>query len=242
MPSLRKIWLASKIQVCQKGIPAVQRNIQRKNLLEELKLFLFFGLWTRIFMVSGKIKLTELPELHSMGPEINFQSFSKKNKFDSILRLWEKNFRSFFATFGHGCQTRILSVQSPSWNKSGIRFIFNFPEFWRKLWFALKTCSFVRKAFNSPAEQLSGKNQTFLTLGLWGKNERLSLETWLADLPQTHSMPPQKQFEEKDCFFFHENITLNIFSDSERRTSEVFANFFAKGVKTELYLSKRTFW
>ena len=126
----------------------------------------------------------------------------KKHKFDSILRLWEKNFRSFFATFGHGCQTRILSVQSPYWNKSGIRFIFNFPEFWRKLWFALKTCSFVRKAFNSPGEQLSGKNQTFLTLGLWGKNERLSLETWLADLPQTHSMPPQKQFEEKDCFFF----------------------------------------
>ena len=42
--------------------------------------------------------------------------------------------------------------------------------------------------------------------------------------------------------FFHENLTLKIFSDSERRTSKVFANLFPKGVKTELYVSRRNIW
>ena len=232
MPSLRKIWLASKIQVCQKGIPAVQRNIQRKNLLEELKLFLFFGLWTRIFMVSGKTKLTDLPELHSMCPEKNFQYLSKKNKFDSILRLWEKNFRSFFATFGHGCQTRILSVQSPSWNKSGIRFIFNFPEFWRKLWFALKYSRFVRKDLTS-RRIIFWEKPNFFT---WpGKNERLSKY----DQQVANALATTEAIRRR-LFLFHKNITLDIFSETENVQN--FLKFFRQGCENRAHLSKRTFW
>ena len=146
----RKFWIAQKLGFCQEGLLRLQRSISRKHFLKETKLSLTFGLWTRIFRLSGKTKLTELPKLQSvcrekhfhrndLCPEIQFQNkifFSKKNQnIGSILRLWEKNFRNWFAISGHGCQTRILRVQRPYWNKSGIRFIFNFPEFWRKLRF-----------------------------------------------------------------------------------------------------------
>ena len=46
----------------------------------------------------------------------------------------------------------------------------------------------------------------------------------------------------KKTVFFHENVTLNIFCDSERKTSKVFANFPHKGVTTGLYVSRRYFW
>ena len=62
-----------KTQVRQRGILAVQRNIPRKKFLQERNLFLTYGLWTRIYSVSGNRKLTELPKLHSICPEIGFQ-------------------------------------------------------------------------------------------------------------------------------------------------------------------------
>ena len=82
MASLRKIWIGRKHQICQKGILGVQRNISGNKFPEEAKLFLTFGLWTTTFKVSGKTKMTELPKLHSMCPEIHFEKkdfFSKKN-------------------------------------------------------------------------------------------------------------------------------------------------------------------
>ena len=82
----------------------------------------------------------------------------KKLNFGFLPRLWEKNFRSLFATFGYGCQTPIQRVQSPFWNKSGIRFIFNFSNFWRKLWFALKNSRFVKQDLTLQENNFLGKN------------------------------------------------------------------------------------
>ena len=158
---LRKFWIAQKLWFCQEGLLRLQRNISRKYFLEETIFFLTFWLWTRIFRVSGKTKLTDLPKLHSMCPEIHFQkkdSFSiKKQYFGFILRVWERNSRSLFATFGHGCQPPILRVRSPYWNKSGIRFIFNSPNFWRKHWFALKNSRFVKKDLTLQENNFVGK-------------------------------------------------------------------------------------
>ena len=158
---LRKFWIAQKLGFCQEGLLLLQRNILRKHFLEETKLFLTFRLWTRIVRISGKTKLTDLPKLHSMCPEIHFQKkdfFSIKiQSFGSLLRLWERIFRSLFATLGHGYQTPILRVQSPYCSKSGIGFIFNFSEFWRTLWFALKNSRFVKKDLTLQVNNFLGK-------------------------------------------------------------------------------------
>ena len=159
---LRKFWIAQKLGFCQEGNLRLQRNISGKHFLKETKLSLTFGLWTRIFRVSGKTKLTDLPKLHSMCPEIHFQKkiyfFRWKTKFWFYSETLRENFRNLFATFGHGCQTPILRVQSPYWNKSGIRFIFNFPEFWRKLWVALKNSRFVKQDLTLQENNFLGKN------------------------------------------------------------------------------------
>ena len=77
----RIFWVAQKLGFCQQGLLRLQRNISRKHFLKEKNFFLTFRLWTRIFRVSGKTKLTDLPKLHSLCPEIHFQKtdfFSKK--------------------------------------------------------------------------------------------------------------------------------------------------------------------
>ena len=77
----RIFWVAQKLGFCQQGLFRLQLNISRKHFLKETKFFLTFRLWTRIFRVSGKTKLTDLPKLHSMCPEIHFQKtdfFRKK--------------------------------------------------------------------------------------------------------------------------------------------------------------------
>ena len=171
MASLMKIWLARKFQVCQKGILGVQRNISGKNFLEEKKLFLTFMLSTRLFRVSGETKLTELPKLHSKCPEIHFHFLSKKNISLILFSDFERKISVFFAFFGHVCQTRILRVQRPYWKKSRIRFIFNFPEFWRKLWFALKNYRFVRKDFFLQENYFLGKTKL---LYLYGSERKMN--------------------------------------------------------------------
>ena len=231
---LRKFWIAQKLGFCQEGLLRLQRNISRKHFLEKTKRFLTFRLWTRIFRVSGKTKLTDLPKLHSMCPEIHFQKtdfFSiKKQFFCSIPRLWERNFRSLFATFGHGCRTPILRVQSPYWNKSGIRFIFNFPEFWRKLWFALKYSRLVRKDLTLQENNFLGET-IFLTSTALREKSTVVRRNMTSRFATNALHATTEAIWRRRLFFFHKNITLGIFSDSERRTSKFFSNFFAKGCK-----------
>ena len=73
----------------------------------------------------------------------------------------------------------------------------------------LQVCQ--KNFFTSPGEQPSGENKTFLPPGLWSKKERLSGETWVADLPKTHSMWSEKPFEEDDCFFSRKRNFENLF-------------------------------
>ena len=94
----RTFWVAQKLGFCQQGLFRLQRNFSRKHFLKETKFFLTFRLWTRIFRVSGKTKLTDLPKLHCISPEIHFQKtdfFSRKTSF----WFYSKNLRETFPEF-----------------------------------------------------------------------------------------------------------------------------------------------
>ena len=165
----------------------------------------------------------------------------KKQNFGSILRLWERIFRSLFATFGHGCQTRILRVQRPYWNKSGIGFIFNFSKFWRKLWFALKNSRFVK-------QDLTLQENNFLGKTKFSTNTALREEWTVVCRNMTGSFAANalhatiEAIWRKRLFFSHRNINFEYLFWLWTENVQNFLNFFAKGVKTELYVSRRTFW
>ena len=252
----RKFWIAQKLGFCQEGLLRLQRSISRKHFLKETKLSLTFGLWTRMFRVSGKTKLTELPKLQSvyrekhfhrndLCPEIQFQNkifFSKKKTkywfYSQTLREKNSGIGSQFLAMGVK-PVFYASKDHTETNPEYYLFLI-FRNFGENFDLHQKTPDLSRKTLLSRKTTFWEK-PIFLLIRLWGKNERLSVEISLAYLPQTHSMRPQKQFEEEDCFCSRKR-NFEYFFWLWAENVQSFRKLSPKGVTTELYDSRRYIW
>ena len=81
----------------------------------------------------------------------------KKTKFWFSSQTLRENFQEFVRNFRPWVSNPYSTRPSPYWSKSGIGFIFNFPEFWRTLWFALKNSRFVKKDLTLQVNNFLGK-------------------------------------------------------------------------------------
>ena len=195
----------------------------------------------KIFWKKGNFFLLLCSEQESLGflAKQNWQScqncipsvqrytfvfYRKKNIILILFSDFERKLSVFFATFGDGCQTRIVRVQRPYWKKSRIRFIFNFSKFWRKLWFALKNSRFVKQDLTLQENNFLGKTKFSTYTALreeWTVVCRNNTGRFAANaLPAT-----TEAIWRKRLFFSHKNIIVNIFSYSERKTSKFFSIF-----------------
>ena len=223
MASLMKIWLARKIQVYPKGILGVQRNISGKNFLEERKFFLLLCSERESLGFLAKQNWQSCQNCIPNVQKYSFIFYRRKTWFWFCSQTLREKI-PFFATFGHGCRTRILRVERPYWKKSRIRFIFNFPEFWRKLWFALKNSRFVKRDLTLQEKNSLGKTKSSTYTAL--REELTVVCQNMTGRFAANALPATREaIWRKRLLFSHKNITLNIFSDSERRRSKIFSIF-----------------
>ena len=122
MGSLMKIWISRKLQVRQRGILAVQRNIPRKNFLQERKLFLTYGLWTRTYSVSGNRNWQSCQNCIPCDQKntwIKKNFISKISKLDSFSWVLAKKCRNLGKNNRQGFQVRKLRIRENFNRKSG---------------------------------------------------------------------------------------------------------------------------
>ena len=237
-----------KLWFCQEGILRVQRYIARKNLLEETELFLTFGLWMRIFRVCGKRKLTDLPKLHSVFPELHFQKkdfFRKKHNSDSIFWVWVKKFRNWPNVFAKGVKTKIYVTIKAfhkmfSWEIDTNLYLFMASL--RKIWNGrkLQTCQkgILGVQRNILGNKFPEEAKLFLTFGLWTRNFKVSGKTKMTELSKLHSMCPEIQFQKKD-FFWKKKHNFDFTFWRWVKKCRNLPNVFAKGVETKIYMTKK---
>ena len=84
-----------------------------------------------------------------------------------------------------------------------------------------------------------GRNQNFLTFGQWASSWQFLRETFLTELSTPHSICPEKTFETK-VFFLKKN-KFDFFSDLEWSNSGFVSEFFNKGVKNKIHVTRRSF-